>query len=274
MTAGGPGHSLRAVALTLALAAAAALALLAPGAAFAHGAPPGGAARAGTEWYFIWRGAHTRPAIPGTAARALARHDGLWIGAPRRKVVYLTFDAAAESGTTRRILTALDRAGVTATFFLTGGYMRANPATTRRIVAAGHLVGNHSFSHARMTSLTGSPAAFARQLVATARAYRRATGGRMARFFRPPYGAWSDASLRQAERLGYASVFWSFAYYDYDENAQPPASTAAARIIAAACPGVVYLLHAGSSANAAALPEVLRWLRRHGYRCGRLDELR
>jgi peptidoglycan-N-acetylmuramic acid deacetylase len=86
----------------------------------------------------------------------------------------------------------------------------------------------------------------------------------MARLFRPPYGAYDARVLALARRLGYTTVFWSFAHYDYDEAAQPPVSVAQGRIIAAAYPGTVYLLHAASTGNIHALP---------GYRFGTLDEL-
>ena len=88
-----------------------------------------------------------------------------------------------------------------------------------------------------MTALAGRPKAFARQLLATARAYRRATGERMARLFRPPYGAYDARVLALARRLGYTTVFWSFAHYDFDLGAQPPVSVTQARIIATAYPG-------------------------------------
>jgi peptidoglycan-N-acetylmuramic acid deacetylase len=255
-------RQVRAVLCVLALAVAASVAsAIAP------------ARTASAEWFFIPHGAHVRASIPSAAARLVRRYDALWIGPRRHKVVYLTFDEGWEGGTTRQLLAILERAHVKATFFLTGQWVHADPGLARRIARAGHLACDHTWSHPRMTALAGRPKAFARQLLATARAYRRATGERMARLFRPPYGAYDARVLALARRLGYTTVFWSFAHYDYDEAAQPPVGVTQGRIIAAAYPGTVYLLHAASTSNIHALPGAIRWLKRHGYRFGTLDGL-
>jgi peptidoglycan-N-acetylmuramic acid deacetylase len=244
-----------------------------PAATTGAGQTAAGARAAGAAWFFIPHGAHVRASIPGSAARLVRRFDALWIGPRRHKVVYLTFDEGWEGGTTRQLLTILERAHVKATFFLTGQWVQANPGLARRIARAGHLVCDHTWSHPRMTALAGRPKAFARQLLATAGAYRRATGERMAHLFRPPYGAYDARVLALARRLGYTTVFWSFAHYDFDLGAQPPVSVTQARIIAAAYPGTVYLLHAASSSNIHALPGAILWLKRHGYGFGTLDGL-
>jgi len=237
--------------------------------AFAEAAPT-----SGTEWFFIAHGAHVRPGIPASAARLARAYHALWIGPKRDKVVYLTFDEGWEGGTTGKLLAILERAHVKATFFLTGLWIRDDPGLARRIARAGHVAGDHTWSHPKMTALAGRPKAFARQLLSTARAWRRATGGRMTHLFRPPYGAYDARVLALARRLDYTTVFWSFAHYDYDADAQPPVSVTRARIIAAAYPGTVYLLHAASTSNIGALPGAIRWLKRHGYRFGTLDDLR
>jgi peptidoglycan-N-acetylmuramic acid deacetylase len=226
------------------------------------------------DWYFMSRGAHERPGIPSAAARLLRRYSGIWIGARDDKVLYLTFDAAHELGTTKRIVGILERAHVKASFFLTGRYMHDNPGITRSIFKHGNLVCNHTYSHPRMTALAGDRSAFTSQVRATERAYHAATGERLAPFFRMPYGTYSARSLDLMRGLGYLTVFWSFAYVDYNDDAQPPVSVARARLIAAASPGVVYLLHAGSTANANALTGVIRELKHRGYRFATLDELR
>ncbi len=244
-------------------------------ASWALSAPAADAAPSNAErsWYFIPRGAHARPGIPADAAELLRRSSGLWIGPRREKVLYLTFDAAAELGTTARIVRILDRTDVKASFFLTGQYMRDNPELTRRLAKHGHLVCNHSFSHPNMVRLAGSREAFARQLTATERACRAATGGDLAPFFRFPGGVYSARALSLARGLGYTTVFWSFAHVDWDEHNQPPASVTRARLLAAAAPGVVYLLHAGSKSDTDALARVVKELRRRGFSFGTLSDL-
>jgi peptidoglycan-N-acetylmuramic acid deacetylase len=261
----GAGGALR-TALALAATALAACAL-APSAALAA---PSNAER---SWYFISRGTHARPAVPVGAASLVRRYDGLWIGPRKHKVLYLTFDAATEFGTTARIVRILDRTNVQASFFLTGQYMRDNPEMTRRLATHGHLVCNHSFSHPNMVRLAGSRKAFARQLSATDRACRAATGNNPAPFFRFPAGVYSARSLSLAREFGYTTVFWSFAHVDWDEHNQPPVSVTRARLLAAAAPGVVYLLHAGSKSDTDALGRVVEELQRRGFSFGTLSDL-
>ena len=105
-----------------------------------------------------------------------------------------------------------------ASFFLTGRYMHDNPGITRRIFKHGHLVCNHTYSHPKMTALAGDRGAFTSQVRATERAYHAATGARLAPYFRPPYGIYSARTLDLIRDLGYSTVFWSFAYVDYNER--------------------------------------------------------
>ena len=217
------------------------------------------------DWCFIAHAPHVRAGAPRSAVRLLDRYHGIWIGPRRHKVAYLTFDAGYERGTMRRLVGILDRAHVTATFFLTGEYMRANPGLTRSITRHGHLIGSHSYSHPYMTSLAGSPQAFARQFRRTEQAYHAATGGQLAKFFRAPYGTYSARVLSLTRRLGYTSVFWSFAHVDWETGDQPPVSVTRTRLLAAGYPGVVYLLHACSTSNLGALPAVIHRLKQRGF---------
>lgn len=252
------------------------LVAVAPGVA-AAGAAAGSrttASNTSRNWWFIPKGAHRRPGIPGPAARLLHRYGGIWIGGRHERVVYLTFDEADELGTTRRIIGILERAHVKASFFLTGRYIRANRGMTRRLAAHGHLLCNHSWSHSNMVVKARSRYAFTRELRAVERACHAATGGKLARFFRPPFGTYSTRSLQLAEQLGYVTVFWSFAHYDYDEGAQPPVSVTLRRILSSSYPGAIYLLHASSRSNVNALAKAIHGLKARGYRFATLDELR
>jgi peptidoglycan-N-acetylmuramic acid deacetylase len=270
------------VALTLALAC---LVACMPGIAAARTAPAGTpvngmpglrttASNTTRNWWFVPKGAHRRPGIPGAAAHLLRRYDGIWIGSRHERVVYLTFDEADEFGTTRRIIGILERAHVRASFFLTGRYIRANRGITRRLAAHGHLLCNHSWSHPDMVMKAWSRSAFTSEIRATERACHAATGGKLARFFRPPFGTYSARTLQLAGQLGYATVFWSFAHYDYDEGAQPPVSVTLQRILSAGYPGAVYLLHASSRSNVNALAKAIHGLKAQGYGFATLDELR
>lgn len=225
------------------------------------------------EWWFTPKGAHRRPGIPSTAARLARTYSALWIGPRRDKVVYLTFDEAYEMGTTARIVGILDRAHVKATFFVTGQYVRANPALSRRLAAHGEVVGNHTGTHADMVLKARDRSAFTAELRATERAYRAATGRPLARLFRPPFGRYSARVLELAQESGYTTVFWSFAHGDYDDDAQPPAGVTLRRILDAGYPGALYLLHASSRSNVDALARAISGLKARGFRFGTLDQL-
>ena len=74
--------------------------------------------------------------------------------------------------------------------------------------------------------------------------------------------------------MGYKSVFWSFAYQDWHTDDQPEPEASADRIVNAACPGNIYLLHAVSQTNADVLPEVIDRIRVAGYQWGDPEELK
>ena len=143
------------------------------------------------------------------------------MGDTGERVVYLTFDEGYENGFTGRILDALRTAGVQATFFVTGSYVRANPDLVRRMADEGHVVANHTDGHPSLPSLALDQAAFKRELVAVEEAYREATGEQLARLLRPPMGQYSARSLCLTQRLGYQTVFWSFAHRDWIVDDQP-----------------------------------------------------
>ena len=226
------------------------------------------------NWYFIPRGAHKRPGIPASAGRLLRRYSGVWAGGRHKRVIYLTFDEGYENHTTWRIIGILKRAHIKASFFLTGLYIRANPKLTRSLAGHGHLVCSHSNTHPSMVDKARSVTAFTAQFRATERAYHAATGGEIAHFFRPPYGIYSARTLYLTKRLGYTSVFWSFAHVDWVLTDQPPVSVTLARILKASHPGAIYLLHAASPSNTNALAAAIRGLKRQGYSFATLDELR
>lgn len=223
------------------------------------------------SWYYIPNHSHQVPAIPSDVARLLRAYGAHYVGDTGEKVVYLTFDAGYENGLTAQILDELDDAGVRATFFLSGTYIRANPSLVRRMAAEGHTVANHTYNHPSLPSLAGDPTAFARELSSTASAYKRATGRQMARLLRPPSGEYSARSLCLTRRLGYTTVFWSFAHRDWLVDDQPPVEVTVERILAGSHPGAIYLLHAISSSDARALPEAIAGLRARGYRLAPLS---
>ncbi len=226
------------------------------------------------SWYYTASSAPDGvPSVPAEVARMLDTYRGLWRADTSEKVVYLTFDEGYEAGFTPAILDTLARERVPAAFFVTRSYIENNPQLVRRMVADGHIVANHSDTHPSMPTLAGDPAAFEAELARCAEAFEALTGERMASYFRPPMGEYSARALCMTERLGYTSVFWSFAHRDWLLDDQPPASVTVERVVRGTHPGAILLLHAVSASNTEALPEIIGQVRSAGYRFGALYEI-
>ena len=176
--------------------------------------------------------------------------------------IYLTMDEGYEAGYTVRILDILKEKNCTATFFVTGAYVRERPDLVRRMIAEGHTVGNHSVNHPDLTTL--DPADAAREILGLHETVRDTFGYEM-HLFRPPMGRFSPATLAVTKALGYRTVEWSFAYEDYDEDKQPAPDKAKAQILGATHGGGIFLLHACSSTNTEILGELIDAWRAKGY---------
>ncbi len=201
----------------------------------------------------------------------LARLDGAYLDPDGGKVLYLTFDCGYENGFTGQILDILQKKGVRAAFFVTGDYLRRNADLVRRMEAEGHTVGNHTLTHPDLGKLSGE--AFAAELRGPEDLYREITGKELPKFLRPPQGLYSEASLKQAQDLGYRTVFWSLAYMDWKNDAQPSRASALSTLKGRTHDGAVILLHATSKTNAEILEELLTHWEAQGYRFAALEEL-
>ena len=202
----------------------------------------------------------------------LRRYDAAYLGQPGEKVLYLTFDAGYENGFTGKILDVLEKHQVKAAFFLVGGYIEKNADLVRRMVAEGHIVGNHTMHHGNM-SLIADPAAFEAELRGVEDAFREATGQEMPKFYRPPQGIYSEENLKKARDLGYKTVFWSLAYVDWNNDDQPSREEALEKLQGRTHDGAVVLLHATSRTNAEILEKLLTKWKEEGYRFGTVEEL-
>ncbi len=199
---------------------------------------------------------YNRPTGSTWAQSLYGEHGAVYI-MPETDGARLTFDLGYEYGCTGRILDTLAKKGVHATFFVTTDYVRANPELTARIINEGHVLGNHSVHHYSMPELT---VAEMKEEITGLHNYVRDTYGYEMFLFRPPKGEFSEQSLEVAKSLGYTSVFWSFAYLDYDTANQPAVQSAYASVTGAAHKGAVYLLHGVSETNTAILGDVIDYL--------------
>jgi peptidoglycan-N-acetylglucosamine deacetylase len=131
---------------------------------------------------------------------------------PDPKHLALTYDDGPNDAHTERLLELLARHDVKATFFLIGRFVADRPALARSILAAGHLVGNHTYTHPNLLLLSRSQ--LRNQILDCSKAVADATGNET-RFFRPPFGARRPAVLQAARELGLEPVMWDVTCFDW-----------------------------------------------------------
>lgn len=187
---------------------------------------------------------------------------GLFIGDSTNKQIWLTFDEGYENGCTAGILDTLKEKNVRAVFFVTYDYCKRNPELVKRMIAEGHTVGNHTWSHPSLPEC--SPDELYSEL-SLLHEYVRDEFGYDMYVMRPPKGEFSQRVLACAKELGYTTVLWSFAYPDWDVNNQPDPEQAFQKITGKSHNGAVYLLHAVSETNAAILGRVIDYWRDNGF---------
>ncbi len=175
---------------------------------------------------------------------------------------YLTFDEGYENGFTAKILDVLKEKNVPAVFFVTQDYVKKNADLVKRMIAEGHVVGNHSWTHPSMPTLSLEQAA---QEIIKLHDYVKEQFGYEMTLFRPPMGEYSEQTLALAQQLGYQSVFWSYAYKDWDPKNQPEEAASLEKALKYAHGGAVYLLHAVSETNTNMLGTFIDGIREKGY---------
>jgi peptidoglycan/xylan/chitin deacetylase (PgdA/CDA1 family) len=161
-------------------------------------------------------------------------------GLPRgSRQIALTYDDGPNDPHTLRLLEVLARHSVHATFFLIGRYVLQCPAFAREILQAGHVVGNHTFSHPLL--IFKSEREIKEQLSTCRTALQDATGDH-SNLFRPPFGGRRPAVLRAARELGFTPVMWNVTGYDWNA---PPAAVIERKVSKQVRGGDVILLHDG-----------------------------
>jgi peptidoglycan-N-acetylglucosamine deacetylase len=187
-------------------------------------------------------------------------------------VVALTFDDGPAPAATDRILEILDAYGVRATFYLNGEAIDAHPASARRIVDAGHEVGNHGYTH---TSMLGLSLARLRDEVERTDAQIRRAGYEGEIHFRSPYGKKFVALPWYLARTGRKNVFWDVEPESHPEVARE-AGRIAEHVVEKVQPGSIVLLHVMSRSRVEsmeAVPGIIEALHERGYRFVTVSEL-
>ena len=213
-----------------------------------------------------------QPPIGSAGAVQLKNYDAVYVGDTSEKVLYLTFDAGYENGCTEKILDTLKKHDVPAAFFLVGNYIEKNADLVRRMVDEGHIVANHTMHHPDMSKLADQDS-FKKELQELEALFQSVTGKEMPKYYRPPQGIYSEDNLKMAKALGYKTVFWSLAYVDWNNDAQPTREQALGKLLPRTHNGAVVLLHSTSQTNAAILDELLTKWKAMGYRFASIDQL-
>jgi peptidoglycan/xylan/chitin deacetylase (PgdA/CDA1 family) len=191
-------------------------------------------------------------------------------------VVALTFDAGADDAGAPKILAALAKTGATATFFMTGRWAQLYPQWARRI-AAQYPIGNHTFNHQDLLSLT-LPDVTQEVLMARA-AIQAATRHPPIALFRFPYGSSSTSTLALVNHLGYTAVGWTVDTLGWEGTSLGQSlGSVTSHALAHLEPGEIILMHVGanpqdhSTLDADALPGIIQAIRARGYRFVALDQ--
>lgn len=179
----------------------------------------------------------------------------------KEKKIALSFDAAWGAEDFQKIMDILDKHKVKVTFFMTGGWVEANPDCVKELVERGHDLGNHSEHHYDMTTISQEEAKA--ELMGVHNRVKELTDYEMF-LFRPPYGAYDNQVVNIAKECGYYPIQWSVDSLDWKDYGVDS-------IIKTVCendalgPGAIILCHNGAKYTAEALDAMLTNLEQQGY---------
>lgn len=223
------------------------------------------------EWYFKPNTTNSQPEVIPEAT-FINDYDVMYYGSDSDKAIYLTFDAGYDSGYHNAILDTLLRKNVKAAFFVDGNFVKSNPELIKRMYNEGHLVCNHTKNHPDMTSYSSFDE-YSKQITEWEQLIKD-LGFEPTKYFRFPSGKFSKKALEYNSQLGLKTVFWSFAYYDWVDDAQPTHDYAKNKIYSRVHNGAILLLHSTSKTNSEILGDVIDHLQTNGYYFETLDNFK
>ncbi|MDD6094387.1 MAG: polysaccharide deacetylase family protein [Clostridia bacterium] len=229
------------------------------------------------NWYCCHKKDHTQPSADAPIA-FIEKYGGYYCDTAhsdwndKEKVIYLTFDAGYENGNIEKILDTLKEKDVKGTFFILENMTKQNADLVQRMASEGHFVCNHTAMHYNMSKVTdkGEFMAELKRLEDDC----AAIGVECKKYYRPPEGCFSEDNLKWACEEGYKTLFWSFAYADWDNNAQMAPDAAMKKILDGTHNGEIILLHPTSATNAQILGDLIDAWRKEGFRFALPDELK
>ncbi|MHB1255391.1 MAG: polysaccharide deacetylase family protein [Dethiobacteraceae bacterium] len=183
------------------------------------------------------------------------------------KKIAFSFDASWGSEFTTRILEILRENKITTTFFLTGFWIEKYPELVKEIVAAGHELGNHTWTHPHLNALDKPGIKQELELVHTA--LNKLTGVE-SKLFRPPFGEYSNKVIEAANELDYLTIQWSIDSLDWKDIGR---QAVVQRVTSRLHPGAIILFHNNGLHTADALPEIIAQATKQGYSIVPISEL-
>lgn len=187
--------------------------------------------------------------------------------ATQEKKIAISFDASWGAEYTPSILQILRHNNIKTTFFLTGFWIEKYPDLVKKIVAEGHELGNHTYTHPHLNTLD-KPAI--KNELERVHAALTALTGREPRLFRPPFGEYSNKVIETANELGYQTIQWSVDSLDWKELGK---QTIVKRVTDKLHPGAIVLFHNNGRYTADALPEIISFAKSQGYTIVPISEL-
>jgi peptidoglycan-N-acetylglucosamine deacetylase len=191
------------------------------------------------------------------------------------KQIALTYDDGPNDPHTLKLLDVLAKHSVRATFFMIGRCVQQRPDIARAVAQAGHVIGNHTFTH---PLLIFESAARTRTQLLQCRSALQDAVGEHSNLFRPPFGGRRPATLRVARALGLETVMWNVAGYDWNA---PPAAVIEKKVVRRMRGGDVILLHDGGhramgadrAQTVIATDNLIRRYKDQGYEFATVEEM-
>lgn len=225
------------------------------------------------EWWFEKSKNHER--TKGAIDEKILKKYHAHYQGENKKVIYLTFDEGGNDITyIKEIADVLDKYQVQATFFLTRNYIKNESKFINRLVANGHIIGNHTWHHYDMTTLANeiSVDQFTKEITETEKTYMEVVGQPMVKIFRFPKGGASKRAMKMVSDLGYTTYFWSHAYYDYASDVSK--DEALRSMLNHYHPGAIYLLHPSNKGNYEAMEDFIKEMLKKGYHFDTVDHIK
>ncbi len=190
----------------------------------------------------------------------------IYRGHPDKKMVALTINVAWGNEYIPSMLETLKKNQVSATFFLEGRWVKENPALAKMIGDAGQEIGNHSYTHPDMKTLSSDSTR--EQLVKTNDIIEAATGKKV-NWFAPPSGSFRDETITIASELGLGTIMWTVDTIDWQ---RPSTSTILERVTKKVHPGAIVLMHP-TEPTSQSLDSLIVQLKQQGYKIGNISSL-